>query len=218
MSAIRTKEDLIDSIANERSWRVKEISQLKNLITNTSPNRMEKKVLCRAGIAFLYAHWEGFVKKSGAYYLEYVAMQRLTVSELKSNFITIILKKKLDQAGISKKYSAFDEFSTFLMTKQSARAKIPFKDIISTESNLSSTVLKEITWCLGIDYEAFRIKEKFIDSYLLGRRNHVAHGGDLSINENDFIELADEVIELITIFRNLIENDAVSEGYKRKPL
>jgi hypothetical protein len=85
--------------------------------------------------------------------------------------------------------------------------------IVNTNSNLSSTTLKEITWCLGIDYSHFSSKEKLIDLKLVGRRNNIAHGGEFPMGREDFIELADEVTGLLNTFRNLIENSAVTEDY-----
>ena len=213
--AIRTSEHLIDKIAADHVWRIREISELKTLIESPSLSQPRKTVLCRAGIALLYAHWEGFVKRTGSYYLEYVSFQRLPVSDLKSNFITLMIKSSIDEATKSKKYSVFDKLTDFLITKQSNRAKIPFKNVVNTESNLSTTVLKEITWCLGIGYELFESKEKLIDLKLVGRRNHVAHGEEVPVNDSDFIEMAEEVIGLLNTFRNLIENSAVTGGYKR---
>jgi hypothetical protein len=54
-----------------------------------------------------------------------------------------------------------------------------------------------------------------IDLKLVGRRNHVAHGEDMPINAIDFIEMTDEVVDLMNTFRNLIENSAVTGDYKR---
>ena len=106
--AIRTREDLIDKIAQDHVWRLREISELKGLIELTTTSNIRKRVLCRSGIALLYAHWEGFIKKSGTYYLEYVSFQRHHIAELRSNFITIILRGKIDTASKSNKYSTFD--------------------------------------------------------------------------------------------------------------
>ena len=212
--AIRTQEELIDKIAEDHIWRVREISELKELIALDTTSELRKRVLCRSGIALIYAHWEGFVKKSGTYFLEYVSFQRHNISELRSNFITLILKLKIDNASRSKKYSAFDEITEYILNNSNTRARVPYKNIINTESNLSTTVLKEITWCLGIDYSVFSSKEKLIDLRLVGRRNHVAHGQQLMVDDKDFAEMADEVMVLMNLFRNLLENSAVTGQYK----
>jgi hypothetical protein len=212
--AIRTSEDLVDKIGKDHVWRIKEILELKNLITQSAISDVRKRVLCRSGVALLYAHWEGFVKKSGTYFLEYVANQRHNISELRSNFITLIVKEKIDNASKSKKYSAFDEVTQYIINNRNVRARIPYKNVVDTQSNLSTTVLKEIMWCLGLNYEVFAAKEKLIDLKLVGRRNCVAHGEYLAVDVEDFIEMVDEVLGLMSTFKNLLENSAIEGQYK----
>jgi hypothetical protein len=212
--AIRTKENLIDKIGQDHVWRLREISELKNLIKEPTISDIRKRVLCRSGIALLYAHWEGFVKKSGTYFLEYVAGQRHNISELRSNFVTLLVRGKIDKASESNKYSAFDEVTRYIIENQTTRVRIPFKNVVDTQSNLSTTVLKEIMWCLGLDYAIFEAKEKLIDLKLVGRRNHVAHGESMEIDKDDFLEMADEVLCLMVTFKNLLENSAITETYK----
>jgi hypothetical protein len=212
---IRSQEDLIDKIADERIWRIKEIQELKNSILSPTKSETRKKMLCRAGVALSYAHWEGFVKKTGSYFLEFVAMQRLPIAELKSNFITLILKGRLDEASKSKKYSAFNEITEFLLEGQDNRAKIPYKGIINTESNLSTKVLKEIIWCLGVEYTLFETKERFIDTKLVNKRNYIAHGEEMDIDEQETLEIIEEVLSLMEVFKNLVENSATQASYKK---
>jgi len=212
--AIRTKEDLVDKIGQDHVWRLREISELKYLIETPGISDIRKRVLCRSGIALLYAHWEGFVKKSGTYFLEYVAGQRHSISELRSNFVTLLVRGKIDKASESHKYSAFDEVTRYIIENQATRARIPTKNVVDTQSNLSTTVLKEILWCLGLDYEIFESKQKLIDFKLVGRRNHVAHGESIEIDNNDFLEMTDEVLGLMVAFKNLLENSAITETYK----
>ncbi len=214
MAVIRTKENLVDKIGQDHVWRIREISELKNLIEAPTISELRKRVLCRAGIALLYAHREGFVKKSGTYFLEYVSSQKHSISELRSNFITLLVRGKIDRASESNKYSAFDEVTRYIIENQSTSARIPVKNVVDTQSNLSTTVLKEIMWCLGLDYELFEAKEKLIDLKLVGRRNHVAHGESIEIGIDDFFEMVDEVLGLMATFKNLLENSCVKESYK----
>lgn len=211
---IRTKEELIDKIAIDHIWRLREINEMKNLIETDKASTLQKYVLCRAGIALMYAHWEGFVKKTGTYFLDYVSNQRHCISELKSNFVTLIVKGRIDSAHDSKKYSAFDEITKYILNNQQSRAKVPTKNVVDTQSNLSTTVLKEILWCLGLEYDLFESKEKLIDQKLVNRRNHIAHGQEIEIELDDFSEMVEEVLGLMTTFRNLLENCTITEGYK----
>lgn len=213
--AIRTKEDLIDKISQDHVWRIREIAELKNLVQQPSISDLTKRVLCRSGLALLYAHWEGFVKKAGSFFLEYVAMQRLLLSELNVNFVTLVVKSKFEKASESKKSSSFQEVVKFILENQNTRAKIPFKNIVDTQSNLSTTVLKEIIWCLGVDYSKFETKENLIDMKLVNKRNFIAHGEIFDVSIHDFLDMADEVIGLMNLFKNEIENSVISDEYKK---
>jgi hypothetical protein len=213
---IRTKENLIDELSREHVWRLREISELKFLVHDPRLTRPTRDAVCRSGVALLYAHWEGFVKKSGSYFLEYVACKQCTISELKSNFVTLIVRSKINAASVSNKYSAFDDVTNYILTNQNARARIPTKNVIDTQSNLSTSVLKEILWCLGLEYDLFESKEKFIDVRLVSKRNHIAHGGASDVELDDFIEVIEEVISLMATFRNLLENSAILEQYKKQ--
>ena len=58
----RTITLLHEAIEKEYSWRIRELSQFKSSILSASDKAQEG--LIRAGVALLYAHWEGFIKKS----------------------------------------------------------------------------------------------------------------------------------------------------------
>ena len=101
------------------------------------------------------------------------------------------------------------------MHKLGERSTLPYKGAIDTESNLSSTVLKEIIWCLGLDYSPYETSEKIIDFKLLGRRNFIAHGIVMPVDLAEYIDLHNRVITLMDIFKNQIENSAVTKSYIR---
>lgn len=210
---IRTFDDLSDNLSSELAWRKKELSDLKYFIEQSVTLAARKQVLSRCGVAMLYAHWEGFIKLCGSYFLEYVAMQRYKNTELKQNFLTLSMRNSINISITSKKSSEYEKITHFFLNKLESRASIPFKTAINTESNLSSKVLREIVWCLGIDYSPFETKEKFIDSKLLGRRNHIAHGQQIVINLHEYNEMRQTLIDMMTNFKTQIENCAVNKEY-----
>jgi len=212
--AIRSKEELVDKIARDHVWRIREINDFKHLVDGASVSEIRKRVLCRAGISLLYSHWEGFIKKTGTYFLEYVSNQQYCMSELKSNFISLQLHAKFNSVSASNKYSPFENVTKYILENQGSKIRVPHKNIVDTQSNLSTTVLKEIVWCLGLSYDQFQAKEKMIDLKLVGRRNHVAHGEELEVSNDDFLEMVTEVLSLMTIFKNLVENSAITESFK----
>ena len=56
---IRTLTQLQEVLDADMGWRIKEISTFK---LAAKADRANQKVFVRAGVALVYAHWEGFVK------------------------------------------------------------------------------------------------------------------------------------------------------------
>jgi hypothetical protein len=52
--------DFSTQITEDRSWRIREISDLKSAIARADDNL--RRVLLRALITICYAHWEGYVR------------------------------------------------------------------------------------------------------------------------------------------------------------
>ena len=97
---IRTLNDLQDVIDAEMAWRKRELSAVRSNIVEA--RSFAKDTAIRAGIALLYAHWEGAIKNIATYYLEYVAMLGLPYGQLKPNFLAITLKNDLKSFDLSK--------------------------------------------------------------------------------------------------------------------
>lgn len=211
---IRTAEILSDKLSEDLIWRKKELTDIKYYIELKSLSSFRTNVLSRAGIAILYAHWEGFIKESSIKYLEYVSLQRLKYSELRHNFIAIIIKQLLSGISEVKKASTYNMLADFFVGRMNERCRIVYKDAIDVESNLSSKVFKEIVWCLGLDYKPFETSEKVIDEKLLSIRNKVSHGEYIQIDSNDYIDLQSRIINLMNIYKNEIENAAVTRLFK----
>ncbi|KIX12679.1 MAE_28990/MAE_18760 family HEPN-like nuclease [Dethiosulfatarculus sandiegensis] len=210
---IRTLDDLSDKLSYELGWRKKELTGLKYLLDQNKSDRSFIPLLARCGVVMLYAHWEGFIKICSRCYLEFIAMQRHCNSQLKENLLTLSMRSAISFNNESKKSSEFGKITNFFLTQMNARSSIPFKTAINTESNLSSSVLKEIIWTLNLNYSLFESKEKFIDAKLLGQRNHIAHGNDIALDADDYCEWRKIVLDMMTTFKNEIENNAVTKSY-----
>lgn len=213
---MKTKEELLKKIDEDLIWRRRELFDFRVVVQNAGENAGRRSALLRAGVALLYAHWEGFVKRSGTYYLEFVANQGKKASELQVNFIAIKLKSRLIEASRSNKPSASAELIDFFCSKLGDRLRIPHKNIIDTKSNLSSSVLREIVWMLGLDMSPYETKSNLIDSSLVDRRNRIAHGDSLDIGIDDYLILHDEVMSLIDTFRTQLQNAAITDGFMRQ--
>jgi MAE_28990/MAE_18760-like HEPN len=215
MSKIRSIDDLSRRLYDDFTWRREELSNLKNLIDTKTFSSAKHNALLRSGLTILYAHWEGYIKDAGTCYLEFVSRKQLLYCELKTNFVAIAMKDKLKDAQESNKATIFAEAAEFILHRSSERSDIPYRGIVSTASNLSSTILREIICILGLDYSFFELKENLIDEKLLNRRNIIAHGEYLSLDREEYFELHEQVLLMMEEFRTQIENNAVSASYRR---
>ena len=211
---IRTEEQLSDRLAKDLTWRKKELSAMKSLIEAKNVSDQRHKVLLRSGVCILYSHWEGFVKLAANSYLEYVISKKLTYQELSSNFLALAMKEKLKEAKETHKPSLYIPVCEFFLSELNHRSILP-KNVISTGSNLSSEILKEITYILGIDFSIYSTKSRVIDTQLLKTRNEIAHGEDSVFDRAEYLEVHREILEMLDIFCTQIENAASQKKFRR---
>ena len=210
--SIRTFEQLSEKLAEDLAWRKKELSEIKGLVQAKSTSDRRNKVLIRSGVCILYSHWEGFIKLAANSYLEYVRMQKLSYKQLSSNFLALAMKQKLNEAKETNKPSLYIPVCDFFLFELDRKCSLP-KETISTASNLSSEILKEITALIGVDFSHYSTKSVFIDTKLLKTRNEIAHGDYVTFDREGYVELHSEVIEMLDLFRNQIENAAIEQKF-----
>ena len=95
----RTAIQLEEELERELAWRKKELITFKLLIDAGLKHQAD--ALRRAGVALLYAHWEGLIKNAGTVYVDFVANQRMTHRQLGANFLALAIKSKLLMAAES---------------------------------------------------------------------------------------------------------------------
>lgn len=212
--SIRTEAELSDRLATDLAWRKMELSEMKSLIEAKNVSDQRHKVLVRSGVCILYSHWEGFVKLAANSYLEYVISKKLTYQQLSSNFLALAMKEKLKEAKETHKASLYIPVCEFFLSELNQRAILP-KNVISTGSNLSYDILKEITYNLGIDFSIYSTKLPIIDIKLVKTRNEIAHGEYSVFNRDAYLELHRHIIGMLDIFRNQIENAAIQKKFRR---
>jgi len=212
MAKIRTLTQLQEALDNEMSWRVKEISTFKFAAKTKG---LTQKTFVRAGIALLYAHWEGFIKGASEDYLGYIDSRAHFYRDLKSCFAVFGLKGKLVILTESKKSKASIEAFDFVLAEMDKTARMAMSSAIDTESNLTSKVFSNIAISLDISTAPYEMRFNLIDESLVSRRNRVAHGEYLDLDSDDFVALADAIIQIMRDYKTDIENAASLEGYKR---
>jgi MAE_28990/MAE_18760-like HEPN len=211
---VRTPTEVNDALASELIWRKKELTAIRFLIGDARRFPDRSSVLLRSGIALLYAHWEGFVKAGARVYLEFLHFQRLPFEDLSDNFVAVATRRRVRVAGFTNKISPYIDLVRFLRTELHGSGPIPYRDGVSTKSNLSSDVLREILDSLGLDYAPYSTKAVLIDEKLLKARNTVAHGEHLQVGFDDFAELEVEVLGLIELFRNQVDNAVCTNAFR----
>ena len=211
---IRTLEQLTDQLAFDLSWRKKELAILWSMIRSSKSKPGKFEAMIRSGITVLYAHWEGYIKAGATFYLEYISRRGLKYKNLKISFRALAARSHLSAAVDSTRMDKMIGLIDFILNQQNERSRVPYKKAISTKSNLSSGVFKEIINLLSLDYSPYATKEKLIDSTLLHFRNNIAHGKGLYPSFDQTENLFDEIILMMNNFKNQIENAAAIEGYR----
>lgn len=214
-SKIRTLNQLTDILSAEMAWRKKELIYLKTLIEKNRYNQTIDTLL-RSGVTLLYAHWEGFIKNSSTAYLEFVARQNLAYKDLAPNFIALAMKGEINKASINNSSISFTEVVNFFLNGLSSKCSLSWENSITTKSNLSSAVFKEIIHTLGLDYyPVYELREKLIDKVLLHSRNNIAHGQYLEIDCDQYLkELHEKVLDTMQLFATQIINAASTQSYR----
>lgn len=208
---MRSAEDLIDRISEERIWRVKEIIIVTGLSSRRGISPIETEFYCRAGATLFYAHWEGFVKRAATYYVRHISMQRIKICEMADFVLEIYMAQILRKSDARVK----SDLGKRLIFRNEERPKLDWKNVVATDSNLSSVVFRRIIDQLGLDANTLAVRDKKIDHLILKTRNEISHGEKGTIDVKMLEELSQETRALISTFGDAIENAAVLRSYCR---
>ena len=209
---IKKLEKLQDLLDKDMAWRRKELIDIKLLIHST-----QNPTLCRAGIALLSAHFEGFVKQAANYYVVYVASQNIKLSQLSTNFVAIHSGKVFNPCATSNKITVYQKaIDDFLENYTTLNFKVgysPEHPIIQTESNPSSAVVKNILDSIGLDFLPYETKAHYIDTDLLSNRHSIVHGEKVLIEISDFDKTFDIITGIMRQFSGQVLDAAINKRY-----
>lgn len=213
MSKPYTEADFSTQIVQDRSWRLREISDLKSAIIRADESL--RRVLLRALITICYAHWEGYVRFSARKYLEHIALRKFQYSELTPQFLKNYFLPRLattsnSRLSVTERCSLLDE----ILTSSDRRFSRMNEDLINTKANLNFEVLSDICLVCTIPIEPFADQATFVDVVLLKRRNAIAHGEDTLVGIEDLDDLTSGTVGMMRAFGDALENHVVLKSYK----
>ncbi|HEY3911597.1 MAG TPA: MAE_28990/MAE_18760 family HEPN-like nuclease [Stellaceae bacterium] len=212
MAQLRTAEEFSHAITADLTWRIKEISDLRAAVRRS--DHAFKRSLLRATVPLVYAHWEGHVAVVSRSYLEFLATRRPRYATIKPSFRLNEFFGDLKRLGQSQmSYREKIEFIDRILQSGNTQFRKIDDDAISARGNLNSVVLKELCDLLSIDHTLFEDEYEFIDKILLFRRNNIAHGEYIEIDEHGLEDMSNRVIRIMRTFNNLVDNDVVLGRY-----
>ena len=209
---IRSISELSEFLDGELSWRKKELTAVKLMLGSLRPH--ERRAMLRAGLCLLYAHWEGFVENAATSYVTYVSNKGLKYSELAPNFVALGFRGQIKEAGASNRPSLHTELVARLMSDLKDEASLSPNTAINTASNLNFQVFEEVLCVLGLDKTSYLSKKALIDERLVRKRNEVAHGRYSEIEEDEYLDLHSNLIDMVDLFRNDLENAAATSAWR----
>ncbi|MEW6348266.1 MAG: MAE_28990/MAE_18760 family HEPN-like nuclease [Thermodesulfobacteriota bacterium] len=213
---IKSRYQLQKTLSKDMAWRRHELTEIKLSVKAVQGQGRSTFTPVRAALTLLYAHWEGVVKNSALFYLEFVRGQGFSCHQVAPHFLALAIKKRLsDESQKARRTEAYIRVADFFLTGLQARLEIDVEGAIDTESNLNSDVLRNSITQLGLDYAPFETKELLINKELLGHRNPISHGEYRMVDAMTYLELHDAVIQLLVEFQNQIIDAASNETHLR---
>ncbi len=197
---------VIEEILIDNEWRDRDFAIFK-----ITADDIDKTLWYRMCIPIVYAHWEGFVVNSLKTLLTYLNRLELLPSNINTNLIVVCLADSYK--SLSGKQT-FEQRIKFTNKFQSRLAnKVKFQEKINTKSNLKNTVLQEICFMYGFDFEKFKDVTSDIDR-LVNVRNSIAHGENSIVpSEENMLKYIVTVQEAMDLFLEEIDIFIENESY-----
>jgi hypothetical protein len=187
-------DDIWAQLETDLSWRQQEIRLLSNSLSGLT-READRDRARRAQLVMLYAHIEGFSKVALLTYIKAINDERLKSRQLieslvASSFEDVFhalkygdIKGKVFSAPLPADeylhvFCRRRDFIAELENLLNRQAQLP-EEVVDTESNLSSKVLRRNLFRLGFPVDMFLNYEENLN-VLAYRRHNIAHGVDPS--------------------------------------
>jgi hypothetical protein len=202
-------ERFLKRVEKEWNWRQRELTFFKQALA--SVDMYQKEAMSRAGILLLYSHWEGFIKKISKDFL--VCFANEDVRQAPRYVIAAHLAKMHDNlSAIYNKINVACKCLDYI--SDGAKICVSIHEIINTESNLNSKILKKIADSVGVNFSEFETRLQFIDRSFISERHAIAHGDGRRLTEDEFLELEKNVTLLMDTFKkNIIDSAEYANNF-----
>ena len=216
---IKTSDELLGYLDEDLAWRKKELTYFKSNVVLSSP--LEKSIHIKAGVAFLYAHWQGYITNTGNWYINYIKNRDLKYEELNDNLITLALRSQIKTCWNTTKIKINHQLINTLLNELSSKAPLPHEKAIDNTANLKYDIFEDILFTLGLDNSPYQLNKNLINLSLLKTRNKIVHGDrfDLEdLGERDYLKLHKEIVTMLELFKSQIIDAVEAETYKKTSL
>mgnify|MGYP006892262960 CR=1 FL=1 len=194
-------------VQKDLARRKQELSRMTIMVGEENPDPTRLSYICRSAVMLVYAHWEGFVKTSSIKYIKFVSSQQVSVANLKLPLQAAYLVSHFKRASESTKPRHLGELLGEIDGRRGAVFSVNPNKCIDTESNLSSTVFRDLVLGLGLDYlDFYSTRQNFIDQQVLHSRNQVAHGELVTFDSEEVKARISGVRSLLDTYSNQLIN------------
>ncbi|VXD13807.1 conserved hypothetical protein [Planktothrix serta PCC 8927] len=204
----RLEEDL--------NWRETELGILKQQARLASKDSDRYRVLLRALLAMLYAHYEGFCKFAWDLYLEELQKLGIKRKDCREEIAKLSLQKYLNSFKWDLSIDSFWEFGQTGFQKM-LEENLDFSTKLDTESNLYPNLLKKNSIQVCLNYQLVEKYEIELKT-LVKRRNEIAHGKQMVIKDlQEYQKYEDAAIEVMHELAISIVDCLDNKSYLKNP-
>jgi hypothetical protein len=203
-------------IEEDLGWRESEMASLKLLLASSITGSDRQRALLRACSAMLYAHYEGFCKFCWALLLEEVGRQR----PRKQDLVAALEKRAMADVLRQLRGNMCDDNIWLFATKtfHDARHAVASSfEEVDTQSNLWPDLAERINSSVGLECPLFSTHKSELKQ-LVGRRNKIAHGAKLEIEDLEQFQKLEHAAVIVMHELALAVADSLSrKSYLRQP-
>lgn len=209
--------ELQDFLDKALVYRKRELSFI-HLAVSATGEESTAGHLMRAAVPILYAHWEGYLRDAAIAYLNFVFSQLDRGDDYQRRYIAVAFKHSFAEAGKSRKARVHADFLESLLESLKSPIIANAEAVVDADSNLSSKVLEDLLFSVGVTIDQYwSTSFKIVDYQLLKKRNEIAHGELVKVDPKEYADLYIFVLESLERYKTSLEHNASEECFRRSP-